>query len=102
MMEIQLSTLFLFYGLCFGFQNKLPFLHDKYDFLDSLLGCSYCVGFHSGWISWIILYLSNGCPEMGALEIVFSLVTFGFVSSAVCYTIDSTVQLIESHTLSDE
>lgn len=102
MIEIQLSTLFLFYGLCFGFQNKLPFLHDKADFLDKLLHCSYCTGFHCGWISWVLLYLSKGCPEIGLMEVVSSVVIFGFVSSAFCYALDSLVQLIESHTLSEE
>lgn len=102
MIEIQISTLFLFYGLCFGFQNKVPFLYGKSDFTDSLLQCSYCMGFHCGWLSWIILYLLNGCKDVTVVEVITSLLVYGFTSSAFCYVLDSLVQLVESHTLTEE
>ena len=50
------------YGICFGLQNKLPFLYsrlyredgEKAHFFDQMLTCSYCTGFHAGWIAWLL------------------------------------------------
>ena len=97
MIEIQLSTLLLCYGICFGFQNKLPFLYGKSAFTDKLLHCSYCLGFHCGWISWLFLFFAQDCPEHTVLSAVFSLMIHSFVSSAFCYTLDTLIQLVESH-----
>ena len=101
MIEIQFSTLLLCYGLCFGFQNKLPFLYGKKEFLDSLLQCSYCLGFHCGWLSWLFIFFAMGCPEQTVVSAVSSILIHSFVSSAFCYTLDSLIQLVESHTLEE-
>ena len=97
----SLTVLVFCYGLCFGFMNKLPFLHGKNDWFDKLLQCSYCMGFHCGWIAWLFSYFMTGMPEMDALTIAPSVVVWAFSSSAFCYAVDVVIQYLESQTLGE-
>ena len=45
------------YGICFGFQHKATIIHKKSEFLDKMLKCTYCTGFHCGWFVYLIFYL---------------------------------------------
>ena len=65
-MEIILY-LFAMYGITFGLQHKLPGASSealknifKEGILESLLSCAYCVGFHSGWIVYVLSFASRG------------------------------------------
>ena len=74
-------------GVTFGIQNKIPFLHGKHPFLDSMLGCTYCTGFHAGWMVWLLMNIS-----------VFSLpsiVIFAFASAIFCYALDEFIKYLE-------
>lgn len=101
-MELQFTTLLLCYGLMFGFQNKVPFLYGKSAWVDKLLQCSYCLGFHCGWIAWIFMFGILGFPEIPLVPAISSILIYAFSSSAFCYITDALVQLVESHTLVDE
>lgn len=85
------------YGICFGLQNKVTWLHDRSDFLDRMLVCTYCTGFHAGWMTWIILLVSKG-KWPGLLGGIGGAVTFAFASAAFCYTVDSAVKWLEANT----
>ena len=37
------------YGITFGMQHKATFLRGKNAWLDSMLICTYCTGFHAGF-----------------------------------------------------
>ena len=80
------------YGITFGLQNKLAFLHARFDWLDSLLRCTYCAGFHGGWITYLIF----SKLEMSS-DFVFGMVGFAFASSAFCYLADTSARLMESY-----
>jgi uncharacterized membrane protein len=80
------------YGICFGLQNKVTFLRGKYAIIDSMLVCTYCTGFHSGWITWL---LAN-TEQLHDLWII-DMVLFAFGSSAFCYAIDTLIRLIENY-----
>lgn len=88
-MGIIIFFLLAAYGICFAIQNKLAFLHGKYDMLDKFLGCPYCVGFHCGWIVYLL-----HTDSFIALQCIL----WAFASSAFCYIIDISAQLIESKT----
>lgn len=100
--------LLLAYGLCFGLQNKLPFLYSKgylatgepHRFLDRLLYCTYCTGFHCGWITWLIAWGVEGTtyPRGEPLSIPFSVLAFAFASAAFCYVVDAVVKWAEDNT----
>jgi len=94
------------YGLCFGFMNKATPLYGKSAFLDKMLQCSYCTGFHCGWMVWILALLITGKPVMGNLEsvwgviqMVFSIPLWAFASAVFCYTMDTATKYLESRTL---
>ena len=80
------------YGLCFGMMNKLPFLHGRAGILDRLLSCSYCCGFHCGWIACLLVDCIDGainCTPQMALA-------WALTSSASCYMCDIVSQAIEA------
>jgi len=84
------------YGLCFGFQNKLPFLHGKAALLDRLLHCSYCTGFHSGWIAWLFsVGVAWELPTTTVQGSLLSVLTWAFIGAATCYILDVVVQWLE-------
>jgi hypothetical protein len=87
------------YGVTFGFQNKVPFLYGKLNLLDSLLKCTYCLGFHSGWIVWLIW----GYTKFFQIEKIDLLVSagemfvFSFASAGFSYLIDTGIRLMENY-----
>ena len=80
------------YGITFGLQNKLGFLHSKFDLLDSLLRCTYCAGFHGGWITYILF---SGIEIK--LDFLMAMIGFAFAASAFCYLADTLARLMESY-----
>lgn len=88
-----LIDLLLAYGICFGLMNKVEFMR-KIAFFDKMFSCSYCTGFHAGWIAWVIsraLYGAVSEPQhvLGALLWAFS-------SAVFCYLLDTLSQFVEN------
>lgn len=100
------------YGLCFGLMNgkakllttfliRLPILvkgeeEEKTTFFLRMLTCPYCTGFHTGWMSWLLVRLSHhvstgSSPGVIASEIVSS----AFASASLCYLLDTGAQATE-------
>lgn len=101
-----LFYLLVAYGVCFGIQNKLPFLYSK-DYLESgeakrlrdrLLQCTYCTGFHCGWLTWLLVWGVEGKPAAEGLSIPFSIMAFAFASAAFSYVADAVVKWVEANT----
>lgn len=93
-----IAALFVSYGLCFGLQNKVSFLHEKTDFTDRLLACTYCTGFHCGWITWLLFWGASGdLPVTGPVQIAASVLVWAFASSAWCYSLDAAVKYLEEN-----
>ena len=86
-----LAFLLCAYGICFGFMNKVPWLYDKKEYLDSLLTCSYCTGFWSGIFAWILMNLKHDVTW----EILPLMVVHGFIGSIFCYIVDTLLQTLE-------
>lgn len=100
-MEITFITLVFCYGVCFGLQNKVAWLYGKSAFTDKLLQCSYCLGFHCGWIAWIMTYIYNGVQPMWVGSVISSVLVWAFTSSAFCYVIDTCVRWVEMNTVEE-
>jgi hypothetical protein len=94
----SLVDLLLAYGLCFGLQNKVEFLRSPKwplgGFFDRLLSCSYCTGFHAGWLAWALSRSVYGVPASPQEALPAAL--WAFSSSAVCYLLDVGSQAAES------
>ena len=88
------------YGICFGIMNKLSFLYGKVDIFDRLVSCSYCVGFHTGWMVWGLSQLSGVVESSGPFYLEIPL--WGLTTAAFCYICDTLLRLVESHTSVDE
>jgi hypothetical protein len=91
----SIVDLLLAYGLCFGLMNKVDLLR-KVAFFDRMLSCSYCTGFHSGWIAWVLTRAVHGLPTTP--QEALTPILWAFASSAVCYLLDAASQAVESTT----
>lgn len=93
-----MKTLFILlvaYGLCFGLQNKATFLH-RGKFLKSMMGCVYCTGFHSGWITWLGFYFLGMETKLPTWKVPVMALVWALASSAFCYLLDTFAQWAES------
>lgn len=92
-------SLLVAYGICFGIQNKAAFLRDRFDWLDAMLACSYCTGFHAGWLTYGLTRLIQPVPFIssgsGVLSLLASLMAWSFASAAICYLVDVTAAKLE-------
>ena len=94
------------YGLCFGFQNKLPFLYSEayresgepQRFVDKLLHCTYCTGFHTGWMAWLLAWAVEGKPPDADWQAPASVLIWALASAAFCYVMDAFVRWLEANT----
>lgn len=86
----QVMFLLASYGICFGLVNKATFLR-RVGLLDRMLDCSYCTGFHAGWIASLVMLPIAGFEWP-------TLVLSAFASAAFCYIIDTAVILLEEKT----
>lgn len=85
--------LLLAYGLCFGLMNKVEFLR-KVNFFDRMLSCSYCTGFHAGWLAWLSSRAVYGW--ISEPQEVGTALIWAFCSAVFCYLIDTLSQFVEN------
>ena len=95
-----LVDLLLAYGLCFGLMNKVDFLHGKSAFTDALLKCSYCTGFHSGWLAWLLTAPMRGFDP--SWQAPLQAAAWAFSAAVFCYGADTVLQLAESWVRKDD
>lgn len=93
----SIAAFLVFYGLCFGLQNKVSFLHGKTDFTDALLACTYCTGFHCGWVAWLMFWGTTGSLPAEGWHNAASVAIWCFASAAWCYGIDALVKYLEEN-----
>jgi hypothetical protein len=102
----MLFYLLVAYGLCFGLQNKLPFLYstgyredgEPKRLTDKLLHCTYCTGFHTGWMAWLLAWGVEGKLPSEGWAIPASIAVWAFASAVFCYAADALVRWLEANT----
>ena len=97
-MDIHPVYLMVAFGLCFTLQHKLPFLHGRLRWLDALLGCTFCTGFHSGWLAWLVICGAKGAFPPMLWNFPLVLAVWCFASAAGCYCLDALTSWLESNT----
>ena len=95
MYSFSFIQLLIAYAVCFGIQNKLLFLRNKHEFLDHMLICTYCTGFHAGWITYILWVQPDSIFNM--IEYLLPLLGFSLASSGFCYAFDTLIRLMETY-----
>jgi hypothetical protein len=88
--ELSLFDLLFCYALTFGLMNKVTFIYNRFTIIDKLLSCSYCTGFHSGWM----LYFFKGMSLEKFYDVKL-LIYYAMVSASFCYFIDVVLVKIE-------
>jgi len=90
---MSLFELLACYGLTFGLMNKTLWLQNRSQFASSLLSCSYCTGFHSGWIIYLISNLNK--LDVRSVEALVNVILYSFASACFCYVLDVFAQKLE-------
>ena len=90
---MSLFELLACYGLTFGLMNKTLWLQNRSQFASSLLSCSYCTGFHSGWIIYLISNLNK--LDVRSVEALVNVILCSFASACFCYVLDIFAQKLE-------
>ena len=81
-------------GITFGIQHKLPFLHKKLSILDAMLKCTYCTGFHGGWIAYLIF----SAPIINLQHTLL----YAFAGAIFSYALDEAVKFFEESGYGDD
>lgn len=80
------------YGITFFLQHKAYPMLSKSEFFKKMLECTFCTGFHGGWISFLLLTR----PEPVLRTQLFAeLIAAGFAGAASTYIIDTIMTKIE-------
>lgn len=80
------------YGITFFLQHKAYPVLSKNAFMKSMLECTFCTGFHGGWISSLLL--STPEPVL-RIELFSQLIAAGFAGAAATYIVDTIMTKIE-------
>jgi hypothetical protein len=78
----------IMFSIAFGIQQKLPWLLNRSERLDEFLGCSYCVGFHAGWICWFLASAIAGQWLVEGWMAFPSVICWAFFGAASSYIFD--------------
>jgi|13_taG_2_1085334.scaffolds.fasta_scaffold32283_2 hypothetical protein len=104
--EIILFLLLSSYGVCFALMNdKAKFLTDalksipifvteKGSFFERMLICSYCTGFHTGWLCYLIAMAHPGV-SINLYGNIVEIILTSFASAIFCYSVDVIIQWFE-------
>ena len=89
------------YAIAFGLQNdKVKPLSDGLrviPFFARMLSCSYCTGFHCGWMVWVLSWAITGVIPASGWHAAPSILLWALASAAFSYVLDAVVQRIETH-----
>ena len=87
------------YGIIFFLQHKAyPFL-SKQALLKEMLECTFCTGFHGGWIAFLLL--SKQQHVLNA-EFVAQIISWGFAGASAAYIVDTIISKIEEYGHGDD
>lgn len=81
------------YGITFFLQHKAYPLLSKIPFLKSMLECTFCTAFHTGWISFVLMTYPTMELKFVTLTDAISL---SFATATVVYIMDVLVSYVES------
>jgi hypothetical protein len=93
----HLFSLIAAYSVAFGIQHKAWFLRDKHFMIDAMLVCTYCVGFHAGWITWLLWKVDQVIDGSVWGFPLIDMLLFALASSAFSYFIDTCIRLMETY-----
>ena len=91
----MIYSLLIAYAITFGMQNKAIFLRNRHSVLDKMLHCTYCTGFHAGWITYLVFVSPFWLNH--TIDTVPSTIGFALASATFSYGLDTLIRLMESH-----
>ena len=85
----ELTLLLASYGLAFFLTHKFNVIDGRMEVLDRMMECSFCMGFHTGWVTYLLYHGAAG-------KIVWSWVPlWAFASATFVYAFDNLVEKLE-------
>jgi hypothetical protein len=64
-----------------------------------MLACTYCTGFHAGYITWMVVLLGQAFLDPTVLSQTSWMdgIVFSFASAGFSYIVDTAARCLESH-----
>ena len=88
---MSLFELLTCYGLTFGLMNKTSWIQNRLKFTKKLLSCSYCTGFHAGWLVYLSTLNKMNIHNINTKDFF----VYSFAAAAFCYIIDTALIKLE-------
>ena len=96
-------ALLLAYGLCYGALQKVgPWLEAHPGLpgpLGTLFSCPYCMGFHCGWMSWLMMWGCTGEQLLAGAGVVgvpwLPVLCWSLVCAGSCYILEMAAVALE-------
>lgn len=100
---IYVLGLMLAYGICWGALQKvgpaIDFVTERSAFVETLFRCPYCMGFHAGWLSWLLLWGATGekllAGDDSSLKAALAALAWSLICSGFCYVAEMAMLRIE-------
>jgi hypothetical protein len=86
------------WGICHLIQRCTESESRVAHWVIDLVNCTFCTGFHAGWIVWLLGLMVWTPPLETGLDLLqeaVRLFLMGLVSSAACYAMDEAVATLE-------
>lgn len=96
------------YGVCFGLMNEkaallnrvlyaIPlFRREDGNVFKRMFKCSYCTGFHAGWMVWLVgIFPQFILSGLSPWEMLADGLIAAFASAVFCYAVDTILQWFE-------
>lgn len=66
---------------------------------DGLFTCPYCVGFHCGWMSWLLIREAEGTQLLWTEghPVLLSVLAWSLISAGFCYVVDMLAMYLEKN-----
>lgn len=101
---MNLIYLLTAYGICFGIQNKMPFLRQIHPFFKELISCTYCLGTHCGWVAWLLVWVAEGHMPAAVAGgstptgwmVPVTIAVWAMATATFCYALDTVIQWLET------
>lgn len=92
----SLPFILVAYSLTFYFQHRAEWIRE-YALFENMLKCTFCTGFHAGWITFIMLFHKPWwrMVENEFIQSIWVLFLVGLVSSSTIYILDAIIGYLE-------
>lgn len=81
------------YAIGYFLRHKCPFLMGRFQWLDRMLECHFCIGGHGGWLAWLLAAGMAGVwPSVSLWGNLLSVLTWALSGAACTILVEDVVK----------